>query len=506
LYANHKGNRYVVVHESAHYIYGVSDETDCLGANTPCLMEGNGKPQFCSAQNHKSADNTPSCWEIMAKLPYDLEPPDGIDMPAAAGPAPEAAPIKWIELVPQERTMLVIDRSSAITGGELAEEKYGAHWWVDSALTGDRFGIVSYATGASVDYPLGPIAENKPDEIHAAIDTIKIELESKSAVGDGLRAALNEIRGAGQPAATQVIVLLSDGLHDHVDAALLEEIATQTGGTFYHVDPALPPADREFELRLALQEISGIARENGGLVDSLAGSTSGGERVEEVFIEPGCQMATFALSWQNPVDQLVLELESPDGQTITPDTALDNVHPIAGERPYAGFRVDEPERGTWRLVVKPKQVAGEANYRLFAFSRNRRIGGGLISPSRFYKLNDVIPLQLQVYFDRPVTGLKVGGRVRSPGGEWMPLKFVDDGNQEMGDALAGDGLYSALFRETGRPGIYTVEVSVESDGKSAAYPKTHEWFDKDVAPEVSDIPPFRRRFKLAVAVGLESPK
>jgi hypothetical protein len=240
-------------------------------------------------------------------------------------------------------------------------------------------------------------------------------------------------------------------------------------------------------------------------MDTISGSTSADVRKEEVFIEPGSEMATFGLSWKNPEDLLSLELESPDGEHITRSSTPDRVRPIYSERPYMGFQVESPVPGTWRLNVQPERVADVADYRLFAFSQNRRIGGGLASSWRFYRPNDVIPLQLQVYFDRPITGLKVDGRVRGPGGEWMPLKFVDDGNRELGDALAGDGLYSALFRETQEAGIYTVEVSVESDGRSAAYPRPHERFDEDEAYQYDPIPPFRRRFRLAVAVGLERP-
>jgi len=72
----------------------------------------------------------------------------------------------------------------------------------------------------------------------------------------------------------------------------------------------------------------------------------------------------------------------------------------------------------------------------------------------------------------------------------------------MGDALPGDGLYSTIFHDTRRRGIYTFEVLAESDGDSAVHARGDELTGKD-GPQQA-VPPFRRQFRLALAVGEEA--
>jgi len=150
-----------------------------------------------------------------------------------------------------------------MTGDKLTEAKYGADWWADNAVVGDKLGIVSFATSASVAYALHAIAGD-PDRANAQTAIGGIAAGGQTSIGGGLRTALNQITGAGARAATQVVVLLTDGLHNNgespsavlpdliangvrvytigvgtdIDAALLQNIAHATGGTFYRIDPS----------------------------------------------------------------------------------------------------------------------------------------------------------------------------------------------------------------------------------------------------------------------------
>ena len=426
--------------------------------------------------------------------------------------------------------MLVVDRSGSMAGNKLAEARYGADWWADSSLVGDRLGVVSFSHTVTADYPLHAIA-GAADRQAAQNAIGLISAGGLTSIGGGLREALNQILPPGQRAATQVVALLTDGYHNSGEAPgsvlpdlvdngvrvyvigigpsiqtnLLQQIATDTGGALYRIPPALPQADQEFEIRLALIEISGIARDNGGLITIRPGSTNPGEVVEDAYVEADSEVATFVLTWKNPEDLLYLELEAPDGQTITLNQAPPGVRPIYSGRPYMGFQVENPVPGTWKMVVKPEKVAEIAEYRLFAFSQNPHIDGGLIAPWRFYKQGDPIPLQLQVYFDVPVTGLRVSGTAVVPGGDRIPLLFDDSGNADLGDALPGDGLYSTVFHDTRRRGIYTFEVVAESDGDSAMYAQG-DVLTGEAEPQDGQqpVPRFWRQFRLALAVGEEA--
>ena len=81
--------------------------------------------------------------------------------------------------------------------------------------------------------------------------------------------------------------------------------------------------------------------------------------------------------------------------------------------------------------------------------------------------------------------------------------FVDDGDDALGDAVPLDGLYSTVFRNTKRPGMYRFEVDVESDGSSVAYAEAGERLRTGEAFVHDPIPPFHRRFVLTLAVGRE---
>jgi calcium-activated chloride channel regulator 4 len=356
-----------------------------------------------------------------------------------------------------------------------------------------------------------------------------------TSIGGGLREALNDILGAGMRAATQVIVLLTDGEHNSgedpstvlpdlvdngvrvytigigpsVNTSLLQSIATTTGGTFYRIDPALSVSAQEFRIRTVLQEISGIARDNGGVVTTQPEAVPEGGRVERsVLIERGSEVATFGVTWRSPDEDrdnlLILELVSPDGETIAVDAFPGNVRQILGERPYMAFQVENPAAGEWKVAILPGRPQGTVDSQFFVFSQQPQIDGALYAPQRKYNPGDIVPLFLQVYFDQPITGLAVSGVAHLPDGGVVPLRFDDTGDSTFGDAVPRDGLYSALFDEThGKPGTYTFEVQVESDGISVDYPENGERLLPEESFVLDPIPQFRRVFTMALVIGEE---
>lgn len=561
LCADERYKPFIIIHEFGHYGYGLYDEytgpagsAECIGGSTSdaCAMEV-GWPEgdrfgdlatggalvlgrvseFCVASNHDPDGDTNqdtfhgvSCWETMVNNYPDLALP--ADVPVAADPGGAAA-INWIELLAEQRFVLVLDRSGSMSGNKLTEACYGADWWADHAVVGDHLGIVSYSNVITADFPLRQILGD-PDRTDAQTAVAAISAGGTTSIGGGLREALNQILAAGARAATQVVVLLTDGLQntgEHPDivlpdlaangvrvyvigigstinATLLGDIADITGGSFYRIDPLLSLADQEFQIRTCLEEISGIARDNGGLVTTLPEKIERRDVLERrVFIEPGSQMATFAISWKDPSDLLFLELMSPSGSHITLGSGVSGVRSLYSQRPYMGYQIEKPEAGEWLLVIKPERVSGEGQFQVLVFSQNPAIDGGLSSPWRQYKPGDIIPLHLHVYFNRPLTGLQVTGTVRLPGGKKLPLEFSDEGRKDLGDVLAADGVYSTLIGTTHTPGIYTVDVVVESDGRSVAYATAGERPVQGEKYSYDPIPAFRRQFTCTVRVGDE---
>lgn len=504
--------------------------------------------EFCVVANH-TTDNLQhdekgqSCWDTMVLAsptnpdPGDPDPTFGLilpttpteELPEEATDRSEAAPINWIVLGQAQRFVLTVDRSGSMTGDKLDKTKEGANFWVDSATDGDRIGVVSYSDtvtelpSPSAMYVITDGMDLTP--IYTAIGGILPG--GLTAIGDGLRAGLSQIQGdtsIGPVKGQDVIALVTDGHHNtgehpntvlddlinygvqvytigigsYINENLLRDIAHRTGGKFYRISSS-DPLSPEYQIENKLIEIEGIAH-GGDLVDDVPGSTNPGVSEKDTYIERGSKMATFTLSWDNPRDMFSLELVSPNGDTITQDSYPANVRLVYSRRSYMGFQVNNPAEGTWKLVViPPERVDGVAHFHLFAFSQNPHIQGGIISPSRLCRPGINIPVQFQCYFDHPLTGLTVSGTVLLPDGESIPLEFSDDGNKELGDVLPGDGLYSTIFRETAKPGAYTIKVLVESDGESVSYARIGQPTDED--DERPRIPPFRRQFTRTVGVG-----
>lgn len=561
LYGDERFKPFIIIHEFGHYAYGVFDEyegsagpAECIGGTTSdaCIMEtgwGDGDrfgntatggalvsgrvSEFCVAGNHDPDNDTyqdeqrgGACWPTMVATFPGLTAPAGT--PAAAAPGGAGA-INWVVLAPEQRYVLVIDRSGSMQGNKIAQALVGSAWWADNAQVNDRLGVVSFATTARTDIGLTTITgPGDRDAVRNAVTGIAAG--GQTAIGDGLRRGLDEILAAGPRAATQVMVLLTDGLNNRgedpnavlpdlsangvrvytigvgpsIDTPLLQSIATGTGGAYYRIDPTLSASDQEFRIRTVLQEISGVARDNGGVVTTRPERLGEEKRIERrVLIEEGSESATFAVTWEGGPDAVRLELQSPDSVSITLGSLPPQVRPIDTGLPYTGYAVEKPTPGEWTLLIDSRG-GGTGRGQLYVFSENPRIDGALFSPSMQYQRGDRIPLFLQTYVDQPVGGLQVSGRAVLPDGSTAPLRFGDDGDPLTGDAVAKDGTYSALFDETNDvEGVYLFQVDVTGDGASTFYPEVGELLLPGDVTNTRPIPAFTRRFTLSVVVGRE---
>ena len=170
-------------------------------------MAGNHDPD---GDTYQDGTNGESCWETMVGTFPALVAPAGT--PTAAAPGGAGA-INWIMLAAEQRFVLVIDRSGSMAGNKLTEAQFGADWWADNARIDDRLGVVSFADVASTDFGLTPITSDA-DRTAAQGAIAGLAAGGNTSIGGGLREALNNILAAGARAATQVMVLLTDGEHN----------------------------------------------------------------------------------------------------------------------------------------------------------------------------------------------------------------------------------------------------------------------------------------------------
>jgi|WetSurMetagenome_2_1015567.scaffolds.fasta_scaffold142822_2 hypothetical protein len=222
--------------------------------------------RFCVPSNHTLTNeqqliNGNSCWQTMRAYYPDLTStttPIGADQ------------IDWVITGNAQRFVLVIDRSGSMMGdNKLTEAKFGADWWADALPDDDQIAIVSFSDTAAVNYQMHALkTPGDRNNIKNAISSISAQ--GTTSIGDGLLKARNEILNPSDTtlpsAATKAIVLLTDGrqntgpspyvtlpsgipllqdlnnnqirvytigIGSDVDPILLQDIASQTGGTYY---------------------------------------------------------------------------------------------------------------------------------------------------------------------------------------------------------------------------------------------------------------------------------
>jgi uncharacterized protein YegL len=562
LYGDERFKPYIIVHELSHYVYGVYDEysgtggepAECVGGTTgdACIMEAAWSDgdrfgddaaggalvpgrvrRFCTASDHdpdhdteQESVNHSACWGTMVTtFPGLTIPPDAFGAPDGADS------INWVVLAAEQRYALVLDRSGSMAGNKLEQTRIGGAWWADVARMRERLAVVSFADEAREDLPLLTITGGADrDTAHAAVDAIAAG--GQTAIGDGLRAGLDALLSPGTRAATQVLILLTDGLSNageapedvlpdlvangvrvytiavgvSVDTALLQRIADATGGTFRRVDATLSPEKQALQVTTYLQEISGVARPNGGIVTSRPEPFAEGRRRIErtVSIEDGSESATFVISWLEPDARLELVLRSPDGEVIGVDSFPPTVRQIHGPQPYMAFEVERPAAGSWDVAIVSADAATPVNAQFMVFSDHPRIDGTLTAAGGPFAPGDVVELRLQAYCDQPITDVQVSGVARLPDGSTAPLRFDDTGDRARGDMVARDGLFTARFDEThGAQGTYAFSVDVECDGTAATYATAGELLLAAEQFTYPPIPTFRRRFTTAVVIGVE---
>jgi hypothetical protein len=426
---------------------------------------------------------------MVARFP-DLTMPTSAPPTGSPGNVPN---INWVVLQPEQRYVLVVDRSGSMAGAKLREAQSGCHWWVDNAVIGDVLGSVSFASSASVDHSVLPLQnEGERQPHHDAIQAWSAA--GQTAIGGALRTALDEIVGLGPRAATQVAVLLTDGLQTTgeavssvipdvlaagvrvyviavgptIDEPMLSNLALRTGGRFARIDPTLSEADQAFAVRTALEELSLETRDSGGIVTSSEASSEPGTAVQRsVTIEQGCMKATFLVSRRNFKDDLSFRLLDPQGRSISASALGSAARLVSNvDQSYEAIQVLRPRAGVWKISVR----AGTANpkparFRLLVGVENPSIGTALYPLAPSYQRGETVELHLRAFAPMPITGLRIRANIAGPDMKARGITFADDGRRA--DAVPDDGVYTSSFPAPSKPGTYMVRAQVEIDRRIA---------------------------------------
>ncbi len=376
--------------------------------------------------------------------------------------------------------ILVLDSSGSMANeNKLSWAKAAARYFVDNTRALDWLGIVSFSSFSRLVAPLTFIPDSSPYDpvkqlLKSALYTITAG--GNTNFGAGLQTAYDQLAASGTP--QKFVVFMSDGYHNtgtyaaqvaafqamgwpiftvgfgaEADVATLMQIALQTGGMYF------PATTTDIQAIYDLIQI--IIGGSTGLRVSHGWINPGQTVVEEVVVPAGAAGAQFSLFW--PTQALDLTLTAPDGSAITPGVAM-HVSEIAYvETPsYAYYEVDSPLPGVWRAHVTGVEVPdGGAEYGLNV-AADAAVSCNFLAFDALYEPGD--PVLARVSLRKrtgdswgAVVGAEVSGRLIRPDGGVASLVLNDAGVE--GDAVASDGIYSALFQNTDVTGSYALTVT-----------------------------------------------
>jgi Mg-chelatase subunit ChlD len=409
-------------------------------------------------------------------------------------------------------TMIVLDRSGSMGDyGKLGAAKAAASLFVDSLRSGDRLGVLSFATMPSspIDMPLADWTIDPAGGSRQTANTAIAALDALGGtnIGDSLFQAWQEIKDHGSAAHSWALVLLSDGderdstpshpfgemlyRYDHpsermpiahsvavgpdADRFRMQYLANSSHGSYQYISlvsaaGAHGPAaisnlnlDMDLRYRMAAAEIK--ARQP---FISLSGPAEDGipESDQRTFeVEKMASELSLSLSWDPATGAL---------QDITLTDPFSKVHPpVLSSARHRVWLIPNPESGTWTLDLVTNIPGRESRSPQTEFLPQYLVQGAVRSDVTLDALLST-PLaertpgaEMDILAGLtdigPIASAAVEAYVVDPGGIEHHLWLYDDGAHQ--DGAASDGLYGGRFFQTGQAGDYN--VTVVANGASA---------------------------------------
>ena len=456
--------------------------------------------------NSQHRENGEACWSTIATSEVPLVPPVGIPQQDTTGFVPPT----FLEVVGEQGLVLAMDTSLSMdqidpgaTGSRLDLAMVGAVNAIDLMKDDETIGVVSFNTEPQIDFsPQQATIGNRLNAIEAVENLVA---DGWTDMGGGLRTAFEAIDVLDKEAvAGKSVVLISDGrdtigetpdavlpdiimsnrvevhtvaLGPDADAETLQRIAAKTGGVFFSVPDA-------GELPTVLPKIVAVARGEVVTAEVRGSVVSGDTATFSVDVDAYARRSTFLLSYLEsaPLD---FELTSPSGAIVSHIGTSSCYQPLGESRdcdtdidlginPAQRFyRMPEAlvEEGTWEVRVTSTRVdSGSDDFVFLLMNEAPEVAASAEIENADAPIEFPKPLVVHVAVigGTPVGGAEVTATVRHPGGHVEMIVLHDDGLPEHGDAMADDGIYSALFTgyrsaaDGGGDGTYLFELTADA--------------------------------------------
>ncbi len=391
--------------------------------------------------------------------------------------------------------VIVLDRSGSMSDyGKLEAAKNAARAFIDHANIGDMISVVSFASSATVHYPLTTISGSA--QWNAAKTAVNaLVAGGYTALGQGARTGYDQLQLRGQKDHDWSMVLLSDGMENvspywadssvsgvivpsktvvhtvalgrDADTMLLAAIAGQTGGMFYEAGtdllptqlsqsasmsgPSLPKAlsNRLTDIYKSVGEVIGHQQrlwERTGTVVKLESF--------EVPVEKGLPEGIFFVNWESVRGYIRMNLRDPDGISVQPGYP-NMVH--QEDATHQQYRIQNPKPGVWTVTLE--SLEGPTEYLFILSGRSNttmHVALGLKPQERFVGAH--IPILAVLTDEKPILNAEVWALVQGPGeGMQTTIQLFDDGAHA--DGRADDGVYGNIYTGAIRAGGYLVKAT-----------------------------------------------
>lgn len=430
--------------------------------------------------------------------------------------------------------VLVVDRSGSMLSPAGAPKfdaaKNAASLYVDAANEEDLIGAVSFGgdnaepnDDSSLDSLLLPTTTpDHREDTKNAIQGLMTDPTVLTSIGDGLERARGEFAIRGSVLGEDWIILLSDGMENEgafyssvkpalmadgikvhtialgpqSDQALLQTIATDTGGTYYYVEegsaamadttptPTLLQLARQafewFMIGAANAQGAGPGGPDGigpfatlpnRLADVYAAAfeeahntdriweiqdsvVSPGSNIHAIEVtEDGLSDGRLMFNWDDSADAIDLEVRDPSGALV--EDGVNGVRVYTGST-HIEYHIPTIDPGFYEATVSG--LSGMADYIGILSGRINHgvnlevwIAGGVdanvVAQGGVFAWGQPVPL-LAVLTDSkgPIRGANVVAEILHPDGTLATIPMFDDGAN--GDGDPEDGVYGALYRRT----------------------------------------------------------